>query len=475
MKKLVNFICITLSLVLCLSIVQPVSTKAAKKNSENKSTKDSVWPQGPKTSSISADSAIVMEASTGLILYEKKANKKHYPASITKIMTALLCLENSSLDEVVTFSREAVYGIESGSSHIAIDVGEKLTMKDTLYGIMLESANEACLGAAEHVAGSVNAFVDMMNEKAESLGCKNTHFANPNGLHNDNHYTTAYDMALISQAALKNKKFREITGTKAYTIPKTNLKGPRTWIKNHHQMLNGYKYHKYEYDYCIGGKTGYTVKAGHTLVTFAEKNGMTLICVLMKADGPTAASNEYTDTKSLLDFGFKNYENYSLSTPKSQTDTDTVPLFTRYSSLFSTVNIPLYVSKDSNIILPKNVDLNETERSLSYNNLTAFQEGENVVGTVTYTYDGKTVGAGDIIYNNVKMDSLVTKTKVSQVHRETALNSKCTLNTASLIYIIIGCAVVISLIYYIFIIQARRKKNSYYQRTHRHRFRKKHY
>lgn len=175
MKKLVNFICITLSLVLCLSIVQPVSTKAAKKNSENKSTKDSVWPQGPKTSSISADSAIVMEASTGLILYEKKANKKHYPASITKIMTALLCLENSSLDEVVTFSREAVYGIESGSSHIAIDVGEKLTMKDTLYGIMLESANEACLGAAEHVAGSVNAFVDMMNEKAESLGCKNTH------------------------------------------------------------------------------------------------------------------------------------------------------------------------------------------------------------------------------------------------------------------------------------------------------------
>lgn len=475
MKKLVNFIYIMLSLVLCLSIAQPVSTKAATESSEKKAEENSVWPEGPKASSISADSAIVMEASTGLILYEKKANKTHYPASITKIMTTLLCLENSSLDDVVTFSKEAVYGIEPGSSHIAIDVGEKLTMKDTLYGIMLESANEACLGAAEHVAGSIDAFVDMMNEKAKELGCKNTHFVNPNGLHDDNHYTTAYDMALISQAALKNETFREITGTKSYTIPKTNLKGPRTWIKNHHQMLNGYKYPQYEYDYCIGGKTGYTIRAGHTLVTFAKKDGMTLICVLMKADGPTAASNEYTDTKCLLDFGFKNYKNYSLSASETKTDTDTVPLFTRYSTLFNTANVPLYISKNSSIILPKGVDLSQTERSLSYNTLTGFKEGENIVGTVTYTYDGKTVGSGDIIYNNVKTDSLVTKTKVSLVQKETALNKKTPLSKTMLIYIIGACVIVIGLIYYIFIIRARRRKNSYYQRTHKRRFRKKRY
>ena len=218
--------------------------------------KDVKWPAGPKPKSLSCDSAILMEISTGSILYKKNIHKQHYPASITKIMTAMLLLENSSLSDVVTFSNEAVYGIESGSSTIYSDVGEKMSMEQCLYAIMLESANEVCLAAGEHVAGDVKSFVGMMNDKVAELGLKNTHFNNPNGLPDTKHYTTAYDMAVIARQAMQNATFRKIAGTRTYTCSKTNThKTTRVW-RNHHQMLNGYDHPKYEYKYCIGGKTG---------------------------------------------------------------------------------------------------------------------------------------------------------------------------------------------------------------------------
>ena len=185
-----------------------------------------------------AESAVVMEASTGTILYEKNPHEELYPASITKIMTTLLAVENCSLDEEVTFSYESVHNIDRESTHISRDVGEVMTMEQCLYAVMLGSANECAYAVAEHAGKGFENFIAMMNDKAQKLGCQNTHFNNPHGLTEEEHYTSAYDMALISQAAMKNDTFRAITGTKRYTIPVTN-KHPNeeTPLVNHHKML----------------------------------------------------------------------------------------------------------------------------------------------------------------------------------------------------------------------------------------------
>lgn len=260
------------------------------------------WPQGP---AVWAESAVVMDIDSGAFLYSKNVDAAKYPASITKIMTALLALENCSLHERVTFSKNAIYGIERNSSHIGIRPGEILSMEECLYGMMLASANEVCLAVAEHVAGSVDAFVEMMNQKAMELGCTNTHFTNPNGLPDEQHYTTAHDMALIAQAAYKNSTFRTICQTEVSHIPTTNMCGEERWFQNHHKMLLDGEYH---YDGCTGGKTGYTQAALNTLVTYAERDDRRLLCVTFRTNGRQV----YTDTAALLDYGFQNFQNITL-------------------------------------------------------------------------------------------------------------------------------------------------------------------
>ena len=177
----------------------------------------------------------LMEESTGTILYEKNSDEAHYPASITKIMTTLLALENGNLSDMVTFSDDAINNTEG--SGIARDYGEQMTLEQCLYGVMLESANECAYAVAEHVGGTVENFVDMMNAKAKELGCTNTHFANPHGLQDENHYTTAHDMALIMREGLKNKKFRRIIGATDYTIKPTNMNSESRVLHTHHPML----------------------------------------------------------------------------------------------------------------------------------------------------------------------------------------------------------------------------------------------
>lgn len=264
---------------------------------------------------IAGDAAIVMEASTGAVLYEKNAQAEHYPASITKIMTALLAIENSSLEEEVTFSGDAVY--KTDGSGIARDVGETMTMEECLYGLMLQSANECAYAIAEHVGGDYDTFVRMMNEKAGELGCRNTHFNNPHGLPDTEHYTCAYDMALISREALHSEEFRKVAGTEEYTIPPTNKHKEETYLRNTHKMLTNYQGAEYLYEGCIGGKTGYTSAARNTLVTFARREGMTLICVVLNE----AKSKQYQDTTALLDYCFRNpsfLEKYAQETDKDE-------------------------------------------------------------------------------------------------------------------------------------------------------------
>lgn len=457
MKKLVKILCIVLSFMLCI-IQAPVI--GATKTSENTSVS---WPKGPSDSSIAAESAILMDATSGLVLYEKNADKKQFPASITKIMTTLLAIENSSLDEVVTFSHEAVFGIETGSSHIGVEVDEKLTMEQCLYAMMLESANEVCLGVAEHIAGSVDEFVKMMNKRAKELGCKNTHFMNPNGLHNDKHYTTAADMALIAQTAIQNETFRKVTGTKQYTIPKTNKKKEeRSWIKNHHQMLYGYKYPKYQYEYCIGGKTGYTSKAQSTLVTYAQKDDVTLLTVVLKDFGPSYSENEYTDSTRLLNYGFKNFTPYDVTSNTS--DSIDSSLFTRYSALLNHDNPMLYVAPGTKILLPKGLSFQDIEQEFTYDGTTTFQQGENKIGTVSYSYNGRHLGTGNIIYNIEDITQLTTKSEINKSLANKPIPKKSSSNTNKIAFVIAVSIVTIGCLYYGFVVRKRRRRRSYYER-----------
>lgn len=245
------------------------------------------------------EGAVLMDAATGRVLYGKNPDQQFYPASITKIMTALVVLERCKLSDVVTFSASATTNLESGAVSLNITEGDQLTVEQALYGLLLKSANEIGNGLAEHVGGSISGFADLMNAKAEELGCKNTHFANPHGLNDSTHMTTAYDMALIMRSALQNETFRKINTTLTYNFPATKKAGARTITMGHKMM---YPSDSRYYEGIIGGKTGYTSKAGNTLVTGAERNGVRLIAVVMKSK-----STQYTDTKALLDYGFSNY------------------------------------------------------------------------------------------------------------------------------------------------------------------------
>ncbi|MFA9463463.1 MAG: D-alanyl-D-alanine carboxypeptidase family protein [Velocimicrobium sp.] len=456
-KRLLTTMLLSILIINCLSpkIVlasETTTNKKAKKTDEDYS---KYWPKGP---SIDADSAILMDLSTGLILYEKNSHKEEYPASITKIMTTLLAIENCSMGEIVTFSHNAIFGIESGSSHIGIDVGEKLTMEQCLYAIMLASANEVSWGVGEHIAGTIPAFADMMNKRAKELGCLNTHFVNANGLHDDDHYTSAYDMALISRAAMQYSTFRTITSTKRYTIPPTNKHENENIFLNHHQMLNGYKYPKYEYEYCIGGKTGYTTKAASTLVTFASKDGIELVSVVMRANGAASKENEYTDTTALFNFGFENYKKYELTNDTVVAEDS--PLFTTYSPLFNSETSPLKVGENDCVLLPNDANFNDAKQNISFNNDIKIKNGENIIGTISYTYAGKTVGSTDIIFEKQPTSNLVISQNTKIVdNKEVTSSNRFNLKPI----IILGIIAIIALfvwIYFHFNRRNQRKRNA---------------
>lgn len=258
------------------------------------------WPSGP---SVTAESAYLVEINSGAVLYGKNENETHYPASITKVMTALVVLEHCQLDESVTFSHEAVTDIETGGSFGYLNLeGETYTVEQCLYLLLLESVNECGYALAEHVAGSLSAFAELMNEKAASLGCTNTHFTNPHGLNDENHTTTAHDMALILWAAVQNEDFYRIASTTTYEIPPTEQNPNGYTCTTHHKMLISNS--EYYDERVKAGKTGYTSIARNTLVTYAEQDGMELVCVVLKDAGGGVI---YQDTKALLDYGFDNF------------------------------------------------------------------------------------------------------------------------------------------------------------------------
>lgn len=292
-RRIGKYAAIFLFLILCLSAV-PAKVFAADV------TTDAIpgWPKGPEP--FYSDTAVLIEASTGAVLYDKGMDEIRYPASITKIMTTIIALENSNLTDTVTFTDTACALAIPGNAKIDAKPGEVLTMEQCLYAVMLASANEVACQVAIQIAGSEAAFADMMNAKAAEIGCTNTHFTNASGLQDENHYTTAHDMALIMQYAIQNQDFLTITGTLSYTIPATNMSAERTLSTHNAMMVPG----DYYYEGTFSGKPGNTGEAGSTLVTAATRNNMTLICVVLKAaDG----GQSVTDTISLMDYGYSNF------------------------------------------------------------------------------------------------------------------------------------------------------------------------
>lgn len=357
----------------------------------------------PEEISVNSPNAIVMEMNTGTILYDKNSKEARYPASITKIMTTMLALENSELNEMVTFSDEAIDNTEG--SGIARDYGEQMTMEDCLYAIMLESANECAYAVAEHISGSIEAFADLMNAKAKELGCVNTNFVNPHGLHDDNHYTCCYDMALIAKAAYENETFRIITSTKARMIPPTNKHAEETPLQNHNKLLHRYQKGNYVYEYCTGGKTGYTTNANATLVTFAEKDGMALVCVVMNTDGVS----EWTDSRALFDYCFDNFQLLNVS------ENETGYEVQKEVNANSLSGNPPFVELDKNacILLPKTVEFAEAESEVTLN-----REVSNIAGTISYSYAGRSVGKADIVTTGAVIEEYVFDNQIENAAEE---------------------------------------------------------
>ncbi len=237
--------------------------------------------------SVSAEAAIVIESSTGRVIHNKNAHKRLPMASTTKIMTAICAIENTNPDTLITVNDAAV-GIEGSSVYLAR--GEKITIKDLIYAMMLNSGNDAATALAYEVSGSVESFAELMNKTARSIGAKDTHFTNPSGLYEEDHYTTAQDLAMISAYALKNPLFARIVSTREKTITNGEKDYPRK-LRNHNRLLSSY-------DGCIGVKTGYTKKCGRCLVSCASRDGVKLICVSLNAP------NDWQDHTLLLDYGF---------------------------------------------------------------------------------------------------------------------------------------------------------------------------
>ncbi|MFA9378133.1 MAG: D-alanyl-D-alanine carboxypeptidase family protein [Lachnotalea sp.] len=450
MKRLKILLCNILIVATCFTNILSVNatsntsseeSSTAQESSDN-STNSDLWPSGPD---VTSESAVLMDINTGTVLYGKNINEELFPASTTKIMTTLLALENCSLDEVVTFSHNAVYSIERDSSNIGIAEGEQLTMEQCLYGVMLESANECANAVAEHVSGSIEDFANLMNQRADELGCKNTHFNNANGLPDETHVTSAYDLALIGRAAMQNETFRTITSTTTYKIPPTNLQVETRYLSNHHKMLPN---RKNAYADCIGGKTGYTNAARQTLVTFAKRGDLELVCVVMKTESP----GQFTDTASLFDWGFDNFQLINISDNEKNYTINNASFYDTDTSIFGNTESIVTINKDGDIILPTTAVFTDTQSSLAYDS-----NNNNSIATLSYTYGGKPVGSTTIDLSNINVpefnfNTVDTTTDSEVAPSDTATKNVIIFSRLNIIITIIIAFVVIALIIFLLFI-----------------------
>lgn len=346
-----------------------------------------------ETLDLTAKAAILIDNKTNKVLYSKNANKKMYPASTTKIVTAIVVLENSNLDDKVTASYNAAMSVPDGYTSANIQVGEEFTIRQLLQMLLVYSANDAANVLAEYIGGSTESFVSMMNTKIHDLGLKNTHFTNAYGLHDENHYTTASDLAKIMQYCLENENFRKLAGSASCAIPATNKSNPRLYNSTNEAIIpNGPFY----YTYLTAGKTGFTSNAGECLVSSSYKNDLELIGVILGSEGNE--HNRFVETKSLYEYG---YQNYKLKTIAHQNDVATTIEILNGSK--DTKNLSLLVSEDiTALIKTSEVDAEIIpEISLNSNISAPIAEGAPL-GKIKYTVNGVSYTTDLIASHTVK-------------------------------------------------------------------------
>lgn len=336
------------------------------------------WPQGPGTY---GEAAIVMEVGTGAILYGKNVDDQHYPASITKVLTALIALENGQLSDSVTFSHDCVSFLQPGDSSVGLKENNVITLEQTLYATLLASANEAAYAVAENVGKNAGHdyqwFIEQMNARCKELGGSNSNFVNANGLHDENHYTSARDMALIGRELFKHPEFFEIVQTKQYEIPASDTCQQHIFQQKH-KMLQPDNSNYYEY--AIGGKTGYTSDALSTLITMADNGNLKLVCVVLRTHG----KNIYPDTTNLFNYAFDNFQKIAIKDQETSEDISEI----------------LEDASGENcgyVVVPKGVELSDLDMEMKVD------EKEKDTAVLTYTYEGNFVGSAKAkVSENIK-------------------------------------------------------------------------
>lgn len=342
-------------------------------------------PDWPLDTGCQSEAGIVMDLDSGAVLFAQNIHVQEYPASITKLLTALVVVENASMDEQVTFSHDAVYNVESGSGNkLQLEEGDVLSVKDCLYVMLLQSSNQAANALAEHVGGSRETFADMMNEKAASLGCRESHFVNPSGLNDPEQLTSAYDMAQIGAAVFGNPTLLEICSTTSATLPPTiNNPNGRTYSMEHKLVVTGDSSDENYYPSAVAGKTGYTSLAGQTLVTYAEQDGRRQVAVTLKSTQRT----HYSDTKTILDFGFARFKNVSVAENETDYVTGEEPV-TIGDETYSPSD--LYLDEKAVVTLPNDAQFSDADKYLQTEIPASHPEG--AVARIIYTYNDRQIG-----------------------------------------------------------------------------------
>lgn len=358
----------------------------------------SVTALASNSPALDATAALLVSPDSGMVLYSKNADQKRYPASTTKIMTALLTLENvSNLDETVTSEAVDFENVTADSSNAGILLGEQVTVRDLLYALMLPSANEAAYMLARHVGGSWEQFVDMMNDRAAELGCTGTHFCNPCGLHEEDHYTTAHDLYLIAKEAMKDVTFRDIVSTVQHRMAKTNLHEERIIYTTNQLIFSSFQ--PWSYANCVGIKTGHTSQAGNCFVGYAEYGDAKLFSVVL---GCSDSSKEYpsvaasfTDTKKLCQWGFENFTSKTLARQGEEVTYTKVKLSTDTNQLLLTAKADVVA------LLPKDLDVKELELVEDIpEEVKAPVKAGDPIGTATYRYNGTDYGTVELVALN---------------------------------------------------------------------------
>ncbi len=424
--------------------------KLKKESYETPADTDSLtgWPAGPR---VYAKAAIIMDMDSGAILYAKNADEKLYPASITKLLTALVAVENSDFTDKVLFTDDSISFLQYDDAHIGMQPGEIISMNDALHALLLASANEVAYAIAENVGdklgGGYTAFIDKMNERSTELGCTGSHWTNANGLHDENHYTTAHDMALIASEVSRHQELLDIMQTLNYTIGATNLVDEPRTFQQHHKML--WEGNSNYYEYCIGGKTGYTDDAGTTLVTMADNGKMRLAAVVLYDYGTDA----YVDTRAMFDYTYGNFSKISLIEEEKPKQ------------------IKEYTDPEAYVVLPPGIEYKDLEMEITV------QDEKEGTGKVTYLYQNQNVGSTEVTLTPEYIESATGYTTRLQLsgaaEDEQNVQENGRIPLWGKVLLIAGAAVVILVIIAVLIlVQVRRRRKQRRMRRRRQQIKK---